>query len=245
MWGERDVGGLVGSSNSLSTVTASYWDTTTSRRTTGSGGQGRTTAQLQTPTGYTGIYAHWNVDLDGDTTGDSPWHFGTDSQHPVLAVDVNGTGGAMWQEFGYQLRDAATLTATGTDGGNEVALSWTAVTTSHWTSAPGVAYTVTQDDGTSVTVVADGINGTSATDTAVVSGGTCHVPGDGGSRRRRDAQRAAVVDRVGNRPPATVGTLAARTLPVSGGAVSIDVAVSDGLFTVDVSGGFSDRTTTG
>jgi len=52
VWGERDVGGLVGSSNSLSTVTASYWDTTTSRRTTGSGGQGRTTAQLQTPTGY-------------------------------------------------------------------------------------------------------------------------------------------------------------------------------------------------
>ena len=29
---------------------------------------GHTTAELQDPTGYTGIYANWNVDLDGDST---------------------------------------------------------------------------------------------------------------------------------------------------------------------------------
>ena len=41
-----------------------------------------TAAQMQTPTGYTGIYAQWNIDLDGDTVGDNPWHFGTSSDYP-------------------------------------------------------------------------------------------------------------------------------------------------------------------
>ena len=41
------------------------------------GAAGRTTAALQSPTGYTGIYSQWNVDLDGDSTVDGPWHFGT------------------------------------------------------------------------------------------------------------------------------------------------------------------------
>ena len=225
VWGDRDVGGLVGSSNSGSTVTVSYWDTTTSRRTTGSGGQGRTTAQLQTPTDYTGIYAQWNVDLDGDTTDDSPWHFGTNAQYPVLAVDVNGTGGATWTEFGYQLRGGPTLTATGATGRNQVALSWTAATASHWSSAPGVAYTVTQDDGTNVTVVADSISGRSATDTAVVAGGsyTYQVTSAAGGAVTHSAPQPLTV--VGNRPPAAVGTLMDRTLQVSGGAVSIDVAM--------------------
>ena len=31
-----------------------------------------TAAQLQTPTGYTGIYENWNVDIDGDTFPDNP-----------------------------------------------------------------------------------------------------------------------------------------------------------------------------
>ena len=223
--GDRDVGGLVGSSNNPSTVTASYWDTTTSRQATGSGGQGRTTAQLQTPTGYTDIYARWNVDLDGDTTGDSPWHFGTDAQYPVLAVDVNRTGGATWQEFGYQLRSGPTLTAMGATGRNQVALSWTAADASHWTPAPGITYAVTQDDGTTVTVVADGISGTSATDTAVVAGGTYtyQVTATAGGASTHSAPKALTV--VGNRPPVVVGTLMNRTMPVSGGAVDIDVAM--------------------
>ena len=45
--------------------------------------QGKTTAQLQNPTGYTGIYANWNLDLNGDGTADDPWHFGTSSQYPI------------------------------------------------------------------------------------------------------------------------------------------------------------------
>lgn len=67
-------------------VTASYWDTAASgiAATSTSIGIGRTTAELQTPTGYTGIYAGWNVNLDGAPGGDDPWDFGTSSQYPVL-----------------------------------------------------------------------------------------------------------------------------------------------------------------
>ena len=129
--GEADAGGLVGSNQSngsTGTATASYWDTTTSRRTTGAGGRGRNTAALQAPTGYSGIYSQWDVDLDGDGAGDSPWHFGTNAQYPALSVDADGVGGAAWQELGHQLRAGPTLTVTA--DGPPVALRWTAVDTS-------------------------------------------------------------------------------------------------------------------
>ena len=60
------VGGLVGHAMPHDRVTASYWDTETSGVTRGGGGSGRTTAALQEPTGYTGPYAAWDVDVDGD-----------------------------------------------------------------------------------------------------------------------------------------------------------------------------------
>ena len=69
-------------------VTDSYCDTTTfgryCRGTNANRGAAKTTAELQTPTAYSGIYADWNLDLDGDGTGDDPWDFGTASQYPVL-----------------------------------------------------------------------------------------------------------------------------------------------------------------
>ena len=83
------VGGLIG--DNTGTVTDSYWDTVTSGQSHSDGGQGKTTSELQLPTGYTGIYADWNADLDntdGDdnpmTGEDDPWDFGTSSQYPVL-----------------------------------------------------------------------------------------------------------------------------------------------------------------
>ncbi len=97
-----NVGGLVGR-NGGGTITASYYDTETSGRASDTGAQ--TTAALQTPTGYTGIYAGWNVDVDGVTGGDMPWAFPTTSQnprYPLLSVDFNGDGTATWQEFGSQ-----------------------------------------------------------------------------------------------------------------------------------------------
>ena len=178
--GQSNVGGLVGSNRSFSstgTVTASYWDTTTSRQTTSAGGQGRNTGQLQTPTGYSGIYAQWNVDLDDDGTNDDPWHFDT-GKYPALQVNVDGPG-ADWKKFGYQLRAGPTLTATGS--ATQVDLSWTAVDVIPWgTAAPDVTYTVYRNSGSTVSIVAENISGlqhttTGVTDTyqvsAVVTGG--------------------------------------------------------------------------
>ena len=68
-----------------SRVHASYWNSDIGRgwhrlfR-----GTGKTTAELQAPTAYTGIYANWNVDLDGDGSPDDPWDFGTSSDYPKL-----------------------------------------------------------------------------------------------------------------------------------------------------------------
>ena len=85
--GARSGGGLYGynSGSPHGIVTASYWDSSTSGDTTGTGA--RTTAQLQAPTRYGGIYGSWNVDVDGDGTNDDPWHFGTASQYPVLEAE--------------------------------------------------------------------------------------------------------------------------------------------------------------
>ncbi len=119
------------------TVENSYYDTdaapglNATRRRGGNAGtvtgvSGRTTAQLQAPSGYAGIYADWNVDLDSDSTGDDPWHFGTGTQYPALTADGPDAGsGATWQEFGYQVRGALRLTATPSDDGTEAVVSWT------------------------------------------------------------------------------------------------------------------------
>ena len=78
-----DVGGLVGD-NFNATITASYWDTQTTGQSSSDGGDGKTTAELQSPTGYTGIFATWDMDLDADGSNDDPWDFGTSTQYPVL-----------------------------------------------------------------------------------------------------------------------------------------------------------------
>ena len=99
------IGGLIGQV-SAGSVTASYWDTSTSGTTTSAGGSGvigKTTRQLQTPTGYTGIYANWNTDLDNadadndaSTGKDNPWTFGNKMQYPMLDykdMSTNPQGG--------------------------------------------------------------------------------------------------------------------------------------------------------
>ena len=77
-------GGLVGGNLRNGRVVASYWDTTASGQTGSAGGTGQTTRALQGPKGYTGIYANWNLNLDGADGGDSPWHFGGAYQYPLL-----------------------------------------------------------------------------------------------------------------------------------------------------------------
>ena len=87
---DSHIGGLVGHNNTGS-ISDSYWDTTTSGKTTSDGGTGKTTSELQSPTDYTGIYAAWNLDLDGDSTADDPWDFGTSSQYPRLKGSVRAS----------------------------------------------------------------------------------------------------------------------------------------------------------
>ncbi len=76
--------GLVGGGT---TATASYWDATASGIPDDDdldAPEGQSTADLQRPTDYDGIYAAWNLDLDGDYEADDPWDFGTSSQYPSL-----------------------------------------------------------------------------------------------------------------------------------------------------------------
>ncbi len=101
------IGGLIGKSYGRDEHD-SYWDIVTSRHRPGDKdwvyGKGKTTEELQWVTGYTGIYADWNVDLDGDGFGDDPWDFGSSAHYPTLKVDWDGDGTATAYEFGGQGR---------------------------------------------------------------------------------------------------------------------------------------------
>ena len=84
-------GGLVGySQNANDRFTNSYCDTTVGLTSCVGQSQGAAapvgyaTAALQEPTGYTGIYENWNIDLDGDNMADDPWHFGAADEYPSL-----------------------------------------------------------------------------------------------------------------------------------------------------------------
>ena len=99
--------GLIGSGHATaSTIHTSYWDTQTSGQT-GSvgGGIGYTTAELQSPTGYTGIYSTW---------ANGRWDFGASNQYPALKADFNGDGRSTWQEFGSQRGSAPPARPTAT-----------------------------------------------------------------------------------------------------------------------------------
>lgn len=139
--GEGNVGGFSGYAGLL--VYDNYWDTLSSGTSAGVGGgraskhgntselgiEGKTTEELQSPTGYTGIYADWNTDAhiselelrSGSLTGrilaawkagrdnSDPstrlsdfWDFGDGTTYPRLKADWDGDGVATWQEFGPQ-----------------------------------------------------------------------------------------------------------------------------------------------
>ncbi len=72
------------------TITDNYWDTGTTDIADDSdttAPEGKTTSDLQSVTSYTGIYANWNVNVDGTTGNDDPWEFGTGMQYPRLKFD--------------------------------------------------------------------------------------------------------------------------------------------------------------
>ena len=203
-------------------INASYWDTRTSGHATGVLPFGRTTAQLQSPRSYSGIYGSWNLDIDGDSVNDDPWDFGTSSQYPALRADRNGDGDARWEEFGYQLREGPSLTASTTPGMAQVSLTWTAPVVSHWMPAPTVTYTLTRDDGTTVETLAENLSGLSHTDSDVMEGETytyqVAAMVAGGEAARSARVSVTVTD---NTPPA-VSTVAITSDPGTDGIYAAD-----------------------
>ena len=112
--GNENAGGLIGKLapgrflvGTVVKIEASYWDYLTTGQLSGIGlvddaspggvslVEGKTTEELQSPTGYSGIYETW--DDEGDV-----WDFGTSIQYPALKADINGDGTATWEEFGDQ-----------------------------------------------------------------------------------------------------------------------------------------------
>ena len=81
--GTSYVGGLAGL-NSSGNIMHSYWDTQTSKIKTsvGGDGEGKTTAELQSPMTATEIYSSWSTDN---------WDFGTNKQYPALKKEEGGT----------------------------------------------------------------------------------------------------------------------------------------------------------
>ena len=153
----NNAGGLTGSGG----ATNSYWDTQTSGRSGSGGGTGKTTAELQTPTGYAGIYANWNVDTDGDKTADDPWEFGSDSEYPTLKGVGGGPppeetpGNPQPPEETAEPQGAFSVSATASVAeGAEATLT---ITLSKAAPADGVAFTVTADYSGDATATADDV----------------------------------------------------------------------------------------
>ena len=107
-------GGIVGNGEATNIIN-SYFDTDVYGSSADP--NRRTTGQLQSPTGYTGIYATWDDDnIDGVTGADAPWDFSTDNQYPLLTI-----GG---HQLDRQVPMVTTIIATPDDG--QVTLTWTA-----------------------------------------------------------------------------------------------------------------------
>ena len=107
--GTSSIGGFIGLQDA--SVTASYWDSTTSGRADDSGTaapEGVITSGLQNVLGYTGIYAAWNVNVDGVAGNDDPWDFGLAGQYPALKYGGHGP-----RETARKLHRLRTETETG------------------------------------------------------------------------------------------------------------------------------------
>lgn len=116
--GDIGAGGLIGAESGTLKVSGSYWDSQTTGREHSAAGREKTTAELQSPTAYTGIFEGWNADLDDADGDDDPatgaddfWDFGTGGEYPALKFDSDGDGTATWQEFGQQERMSSHSTA--------------------------------------------------------------------------------------------------------------------------------------
>ena len=234
--GSSGVGGLVGE-DAAGQIRSSYWDRDSSGLRVGVGEDdldddgwleawesrtpgvaGLSTAALQTPRGYDGLYRTWNLDLNGDSVVDVPWFFET-AGYPILSSLSYAAGG-------YQLFLGPTLTAATTAGQAQVVLTWTVLDASRfWVDGPEITYNVIRDDGATFELLVEEGDGPEYTDTDVTVG-TKYTYQVAAVVNGGEATRSAVLSVVagaGNQPPVAVGTLADRTLRVGGSAVSVDI----------------------
>lgn len=124
------IGGLVGRNYSEEDFVSSYWDTETTGQSSAVGEgrvsnvEGKTTAELQGPTDYVGIYADWLTDYDDDdedcdkATGvEDVWEFGRSSDYPTLKLDADIVEVSEWDPYSRRCmaEPTATLTPTPTD----------------------------------------------------------------------------------------------------------------------------------
>ena len=176
-----DVGGLIGLSGAGTTTSASYWDVNTSGFADDGDDnlpEGKSTADLQQPTGYAGIYAGWNADVDnadGDydiTTGvDDPWDFGTAAQYPALKGPVVARGDDLTVFSGAEVSlkaglvrdirgnptrvsDAGATYAWAQVGGDAVMLSATDAAEPTFTAPTGLAEAITLTFAVTITPTA-------------------------------------------------------------------------------------------
>ena len=173
--GVVETGGLIGAESGSIRESVSFWDTQTSGIEKSAAGSGKTTAELQSPTAYSGIYSPWNADLDDadgddepDTGADDFWDFGTEREYPALKFDLDGDGKATWQEFGNQERTAlrASPTVAGCRGemmpaGGVVSGAWSGDCLSF--NRPGsyarfYAFTLDEDSEVFITLVSEDAN---------------------------------------------------------------------------------------
>ncbi len=248
--GTAAVGGLVGS-GPYAKIQSSYWDLETSGVRVGVGEDdendngaidgterlrlgavGKTTAELQTPTDYIGIYETWNVELGdslfGDGEPDDPWDFGTTAEYPVLSLDLNDDNRATWEEVGYQVRGSLTLTAATTANQAQVVLDWNAISANSWSSAPDVSYTLYRDDGATIEAIETNLTGLTHTDTDVTVDDS-YTYWVAAVVRGGEAARSAPVSVIAggaNQPPVSVGIIADRQLVVGSMTVDVDVAAA-------------------
>ena len=160
------VGGLVGVNGSLDengnvrantegTAVNSYWDTQVSGQSNSALGTGKTTAELTDPTGYSGIYTNWNLNLDGQAGNDDPWDF--THHYPKLKYgglallnqariypDYDGSSPVVGEAIVYRLNDGY-HTRLGSD-----AIKWelSADGVSDWTAAPSSGSSLRSTGGT-------------------------------------------------------------------------------------------------
>ena len=218
-------GGLVGNGGHL--VGASYWDSTTSGISS-SRDRGNTTAELQAPDGYNGLYASWNLDLYGDSARDDPWDFGTTTQYPALSVDFDGDGQATWQEFGHQLRAGPGLEVEAEQG--QAVLAWTAVDSGHWTPPPGITYNIYRSKDSTVATLVENLDALEYTDPDVTDGPYIYqvaAVADGGQATH--SARVAASNTSNTAPDLMVESPSVTdSTPDTGGSLTLSATVNNG-----------------